>query len=113
MTVKQLENPCWKPCAPGENPSDEGLHWDSHDGAAEYADPGDTVLPFPAPCWVAVCDGLPGKPCGEELDNLDEGWTVHAVNSADLGNEATREGWEIGSDGTVRCHQCVDEQVPA
>lgn len=111
MPVKQLETPCWKPCAPGQTPQHEGPHWSTEALAAEQADPGDTVLPFPAPCWVAVCDGLPGEPCGEELENVDDGWTVHEGNPADLGNVATAEGWEAGPDGTMRCSQCRDEAL--
>ena len=110
MPVKQLEAPCWKPCAPGEKPTQEGLHWDTKDRAAEYADPGDTVLPLAEPCWEVVCDGLPGQPCGEHLEDTGEGWTVH-TNPADAANDAGREGWEIGDDGTVNCAQCIDESL--
>jgi hypothetical protein len=112
MTMKQLETPCWKLCAPGEKPSTEGQHWATRERAAEAASRGEVPQPFPSPCWIATCDGT-DLPCGAELESCDEGWTVHAANPADLANAADYEGWETGPDGAVRCAECVDDMVKA
>lgn len=111
MTIRQLESPCWKPCAPGEKPTGDGVHWLTRESAAGQADPGDVVLALPHPCWVATCDGLPGAACGVELENLDEGWTVHGDDPAQLNDAASREGWETGAEGDARCAECISEDL--
>ena len=108
MGVKQLESPCWKPCAPGEAPGSGGRHWDRREVADDYAEPGATALPFPAPCWTVVCDGIPGEPCGETMDDEDECWIVHLESPGDAPGSAENNGWEIDSDGTVHCYQCIE-----
>jgi hypothetical protein len=106
MPIKQLEAPCWQPCAPGAKPDGAGQHWATSGGAAEHADPGDTMQSFAEPCWTATCDG---PECGAELEDCEEGWTIHALSAADLGDFAEAEGWEIGEDGLFRCAECVSE----
>jgi hypothetical protein len=113
MPIQQREAPCWQPCAPGKKPSNEGPHWGTAEKAAPHADPGETPQPFPSPCWVATCDGLPGIPCGMELEDDDEGWIIHAENPADLPNFASYEGWETKEDGTIQCAECVDDELQA
>jgi hypothetical protein len=108
MPIKQLEAPCWQPCGPAAKPDDGGQHWATSGGAAECADPGDTMQAFAEPCWTVACDGNPGDPCGGELESIGECWTVHALNAADLGNFAELEGWEVSKDGIFRCAECVE-----
>jgi hypothetical protein len=111
MPVKQMEQPCWKPCAPGEKPNNDGMHWDAAERAAEYADPGETVLPFPAPCYAVICDGRPGQPCGETLEDSEEGWIVHLEDPEGAQDQAENNGWEVTSDGKVQCRDCIDEAL--
>lgn len=111
MPVKQLETPCWKPCAPGKTPDNEGPHWDKREVAADYADPGDTVLPFPAPCWEVTCDGANGEPCGETLEDSEEGWIIHLTAPEDADWQVEANGWEIDAAGKVQCQDCIDEAL--
>jgi hypothetical protein len=108
MPVKQLDNPCWQPCAAGAKPAEDGQHWLTREDAARDADPDDTAQQFADPCWEATCDGTTGLPCGVALEDMEEGWTIHAPNAADLLGFASREGWEVAPDGTLQCAECVD-----
>lgn len=109
MPVRQLDAPCWKPCGPGEKPDDrQGPHFTAEQ-AAEYADPGETPVPFPSPCWTVVCDGLDGAPCGVMLEDEDEGWFVHLGSPAERPSGPGFSRWSLSADGRVRCPDCVSE----
>lgn len=103
MATRQLDYQCWVLEYPAGAPEDH-RHFPSA-AEAEGTVSGDyvghvTVWRLSAPCHVVVCDD-PG--CGEELENLDDGWTIHLGSPAEARTMAAVHGWTVAADGTLAC----------
>ena len=105
MAVKEMDYRCWVLDYPA-GAGDDGRHFKTADKAREgaYSPHEDqvTARQLDSPCHVVICDTAD---CGEELENLGEGWTVHLTNPADAGNEAISEGWTEDG-GVLTCLYC-------
>lgn len=97
MTIKALPEPCFI-----DGGQRDGFH--SADGESF-----DAPSALPAPCFIAVCDGIPGHQCGETFSDgeYDES---HYESAEQVITALRSEGWEwLAILAAVRCQQCADE----
>lgn len=114
MAVKELETRCWVLDYPAGAP-DDGRHFGgrkrAEDSACSPYEGQVTGRELAAPCHVIVCDTAD---CGAELENMDDGWTIHIDNPADEHNMAVAHDWTLEGEQII-CYFCPmdDDEITA
>jgi hypothetical protein len=118
MAIEQLTYQCWYVRDPGGEDHQNDIHYKDEAGAQKDAaeirrdhaadDPVDPlpveVGQFPAPCWIAQCDGPDAHP----LEDGEWEWTLHGETRAEIEKWCGEYGWILTRDGQVFC----DEDPP-
>src|SRR5215468_3560140 len=99
MATKAMDYRCWVF-------DESGPHYKTADEARGNDDDLDPRQ-LTAPCHLVVCDT---PDCGETLESIDEGWTIHLAAPADAEDEAVGQGWTADG-GDLRCFYCEEEKT--